>query len=157
MNSIVKQEFDILHETEAIRNDLMDMLSDADLQQKLPAANPTLGELCVESGQVQQSYTDSIRTFKQNWGYKPVEAGMAQSVDRLKAWYAELDSDMDAAFSALSEDDVQSRTIDRGFPAPVRTQLHIYREALLIFYAKAVVYLHALDKPLPQKMAEWIG
>ena len=64
---------------------------------------------------------------------------------------------MDAAFSALSEEEVQTRRIDRGFPAPVRTQLHIYREALLIFYAKAVVYLHALNKPLPKQMVEWIG
>jgi len=157
MNSIVKQEFDILHETEAIRNTLMDMLSDADLCYQLPGANPPFGQLCVEMGQVQQSYIDSIKTFKQDWAYKPVNGELATSVDKLKAWYAQLDADLDAAFSALSEEEVQTRSIDRGFPAPVRTQLHIYREALLIFYAKVVVYLHALNRPLPQQMLEWIG
>ena len=157
MNSIVKQEFGILHETEAIRCALMDMLTDDELRCKLPGDNPSLGELCVEIGQVQQSYIDSLKTFKQDWNYRPVPAALATSVEKLKAWYSQLDSEMDAVFSGFSEQDIVTRTIARGLSVPVRTQLHIYREALLIFYAKAVVYLRSLNKPLPPQMAEWIG
>ena len=157
MNSIVTQEFDILHATAAIRSALMDILTDADLAYKLPGANLTLGELCIENGQVELCYIDSLKTFKQHWDYPPVDPALATSVENLKTWYAQLDADLDAAFSALTEDEVQNRRIDRDFPAPIRTQLHVWREALLIFYGKAVVYLHALEKPLPTQMAEWIG
>ena len=64
---ISEGEFDILHQTQAIRGELMDMLSDADLAFKLPGANPTLGALCREMGQVEQSYIGWFKTLKQDW------------------------------------------------------------------------------------------
>ena len=59
--------------------------------------------------------------------------------------------------AALSEDNVQNRLIDRGFPMPPRVQLHCFREALLIFYGRAVFYLKALDKPVSPQAQMWIG
>ena len=49
--------------------------------------------------------------------------------------------------------------IDRGedFKVPPRIQLEIYREALLIFYGKVMVYLKAMDKPRPDIWNAWIG
>jgi len=34
---------------------------------------------------------------------------------------------------------------------------HVYREALLIFYAKAHLYVKALNKSVPGKWRWWIG
>ena len=157
MNSLVEKEFDILHLTENIRRELMDVLTDADLVFKLPGDNPPLGELCVEMGQAQRSYIDSFKTLKQDWTYQQPEPGMAASVEQLKKWYADLDAELDALLAGLDEQTVQTAIIERGFPAPVRVQFHIYREALLIFYGKAACYLKAMQKPLPKQMSEWIS
>jgi uncharacterized damage-inducible protein DinB len=157
MNTLVQNEFNILHETQNIRGELMDTLSDADLAYKLPGDNPTLGELCVEMGQVERSYIDSFRTLKQNWSYAAVDPSLKGSGARLKAWYQELDAELDAVLSGLDEQVVQTGIIERGFPAPVRVQFHIYREALLIFYGKAACYLKAIQRPVPKQMSEWMG
>jgi hypothetical protein len=157
MNTLVSQEFNILHQTQAIRGELMDVLTDADLAYKLPGDNLTLGQLCVEMGQVQRSYIDSFRTFKQDWSFAAVDSGLERSVARLKGWYRELDAELDSVLIGLDEQQVQAAIIERGFPAPVRMQFHIYREALLIFYAKAACYLKAMGRPLPKQMSEWIG
>lgn len=156
-NSIVTGEFEILHLTQAMRNQLMELLTDADLAYALPG-NMTLGELCANSGQVQQSYIDSLKTFAQSFDYAPVEPGVATSVERLKAWFARLDRDMDDAFAAIPEAEVQNRVIDRGgHTMPVRVQLHVYREGLLIFYGRATLYLNALGKEWSDQMKGWIG
>jgi hypothetical protein len=157
MNSLVSQEFNILHQTQAIRGEIMEVLSDADLAFKLPGDNLTLGELCVEMGQVERSYIDSFKTFKQDWSFPTVDPGMKGSVARLKGWYRELDAELDSVLIGLDEQQVQTGVIERGFPAPVRMQFHIYREALLIFYGKASCYLKAMQKTLPKQMSEWIG
>src|SRR5262249_36310123 len=134
MNSVAQQEFGILHETQAMRNQLMNMLTDADLAYQVPG-NPTFGELCWHSGAVQRTYIDSFKTFTLGYDYAKPDSAVASSVERLKAWFKSLDEEMDAAIAALSEDDAQSKLIDRagGFFLPVRPQIHVYREALLIF------------------------
>lgn len=157
MNTIVQNEFDILHETTNIRHELFGILTDADLAYKLPGNNPSLGAICREIGQVEQSYTASFKTLKQDFIYAPAAPALETSVQALKDWFAQLDAELEAALSALTEEQVQSATIDRGWQVPILTQFHIYREALLIFYAKAVCYLHALGKPLPEQMRVWIG
>ncbi len=156
MNSLVTNEFGILHETEAIRNQMIDVLTDADLAYRFPNC-PSLGELCREMGETEQCYIDSYRTFTMKFVYGGSDPALATRVARLKDWYAQLDRDLDAAMAALSEDQVQNGRIDREFPFPPRVQLHCYREALLIFYGRAVFYLRALGKPLSQQMIDWIG
>jgi hypothetical protein len=158
MNSIAEQEFGILHETQAMRNQLMDMLTDTDLAYRVPG-NPTFGELCWYIAEVQRTYVDSFKTFKLSFQYAEADAAVASSVDRLKALFKKLDEEMDAAISALSEEDAQNKPIDRlgGFFLPVRPQIHVYREALLIFYAKANVYLRAVNKPPTGQLKAWVG
>src|SRR5215213_7336925 len=96
-------EFDILHQTQAIRADLMNILSDADLAYRLPGSNPTLGAICREMGQVEQSYIDSFKTMKQSFEYASVNEALDTSVEKLKAWYQTLDSDLEAALIAIKD------------------------------------------------------
>lgn len=157
MNSLMQREGSILRQTQAIRNALMEVLTDDDLAYGLPGDNPTLGGLCVEMGQVERSYIESFKTFRQDFVYAPAAPDMATSVEKLRAWYQELDAELEVVLSGLSEADIQSRMIERGFPVPVGVQFHIYREGQLIFYAKVSVYLKAMQKAMPQQMMEWIG
>ena len=154
---ISEGEFDILHQTQAIRGELMNILSDADLTFKLPGSNPTLGAICRESGQVEQSYIDSFRTLKQSFAYRGVDPTLDTSVAKLNDWFQRLDADLEAALIALKDKDTQTTVVERGFPMPLGAQFHTYREALLIFYGKATCYLRAMDRPLPKQMSGWIG
>src|SRR5688500_9997251 len=57
-------------EYQAIRKQMMPMLTDEDLRFSPGGSNPTLGELCRVMGEVQRSYIDSFKTFKQDWSYR---------------------------------------------------------------------------------------
>jgi hypothetical protein len=159
MNSIVQREFPVLEETQALRNQLMALLKDEDLGCSPGGENPTLGALCREMGEVERAYIESFRTFKQDFSYRNAEPGLEGSVERLAAWFEELDRELKAELEALSEDDIHNRVIDRGggFMLPPTIQLHIYREALLIFYGKTSVYLKAMGKARPKQWQAWIA
>lgn len=156
MNSLIEQE---LPGTQELRDQLMDLLSDQDLAYKLPGDNPTLGALCEEMGYIQQVYIHSFKTFTQDWSYRDSQPEATNSVASLNTWYKKLDADLYEALSGLSEDDIHTRQIDRGhgFIASPYVQFQVYREALLIFYAKASLYLKALEKPLTDQWKSWIG
>jgi hypothetical protein len=158
-NSIVREQFDILHMTQAMRQQMIETLTDPDLAYRLPGANPSLGALFREIGEIEQDYINSFKTFKHDFAYQVNDPQLEQSVEHLNAWYKKLDGELDAALSALSEEEVQKKPIDRGggFMALPIMQMHIYREALLIFYGKATVYLRALNKPLSQQIQDWVG
>ena len=156
MNTFVQQHGEIYHETQVMREQLMDILSDSDLAFTPGGANPTLGELCKEMGEVEYSYIGSLKMLKQDWTYRNPEPGLAQSISQLKAWYSKLDEQLKVTMEGLSDEDLK-KTIDRGWPVGVGTQLHIYREALLIFYAKVAVYLKAMGKTMPKQWQGWIG
>jgi uncharacterized damage-inducible protein DinB len=159
MNQLMSQMGGLLQSTQGMRNQMMLLLTDADLAYRLPGDNLSLGELCREIGEVEQAYIDSFRTRQHNFGYKTDQQGLEGSVERLNAWYAALDAELLDALNALTQEDVERGTVDRGggFHMPISAQFHTYREALLIFYAKASLYLRALRKPLPHQIAEWIG
>lgn len=152
------QELNILHLTTALRTQMMDSLTDADLAFTFPN-NRTLGELCREMGDVERSYIDSFKTFKQTWVVHNTEPGLDRSVARLKAWYKALDEEFDAVLMAIPDSDLQKKTVDRGsgFAPTLGMQFHIYREALLIFCGKWSVYLRAMGKPLSEQWQGWVG
>ena len=156
MNSLVQEE---LPGSQDLRDQLMGMISDQDLAYKLPGSNPTLGELCEEMGHIQQVYIRSLQTYKQDWGYRDAQPDVANSVASLTAWYKKLDAELFEALSEFSEEDIHNKQIDRGqgFTPSLYIQFLIYHEALLIFYAKASVYLKALDKPYPDQWKVGIG
>lgn len=158
MNSLVESEFP-LHQTQIERYDLLQTLTDSDLAYKLPGDNPTLGELCREIGEVEYSYIQSFKTFKHDRSYRNTEPDLATSVARLQAWYITLDNEFDTVLREFSEEDLHHKQIDRGhgFTPSLYVQFEIYREALLMFYAKASVYLKALQKYVNDQWHAGIG
>ncbi|MCA0455124.1 MAG: hypothetical protein LCI00_14210 [Chloroflexi bacterium] len=150
MNSLIEEE---------LRDQLLDMLSDAELAYKLPGNNPTLGELCAEMGYVQQAYTQSFKTLKHDWVYRDSKPETPDSVASLKTWFKKLDVQLVEALSGLSESEIHTQQIDRGhgFTPSLHVQFQIYREAILIFYAKASIYLKALEKPYSDEWKGWVG
>ena len=158
MNSLMKEHGPILEQTQALRYQLVEILTDEDLAYSPGGDNPTLGALCREMGEVQQSYVTSFQTFEQEFRHRE-QPELERSVERLAAWFETLDRELKETLESLSEDDLQNRVIDRGggFVIPPTIQYHIYREALLIFYAKASVYLKGLGKTLPEQWQAWIA
>lgn len=158
MNSIVEQQFDILKETMALKSQLLAILKDEHLSKTLGGKTMSLGAVCKEMGEVQQMYSDSFRTFKQDWSYRYGDNSVTSSVAALTAWNEKLDADLLAAIASLSNEDIQSKTIDRGgFSPNPQVQVHIYREAILIFCAKVSIYLRALEIEFPEQWKYWIG
>ena len=146
-----------------LRDQLMDSLEDADLESRLGGETETLGALCREVGEIEHTYVESLRTFRQDFGYRNSEPVLELSVAALKAWYSDLDRALTAAIEALSEKDIEGRRIvrsdfDESFFSPLpKEQLDTYREALLIFYGKVSVYLKAMGKTRSKEWRDWIG
>ena len=59
MNSLFDEEIRGHH---SMRDHLLTVISDADLDYKMPGQNPTLGGLLVEMGDLQGVYTQSFET-----------------------------------------------------------------------------------------------
>ncbi len=157
MNRYMLEKWSWIEGTHGMRSQLLDSLSDADLAFSPGGQNMTLGALCREMGEVEYSYIQSLKTFRQDWSYHNEEADLENSVARLKAWFQTLDDELKATVDAFSDEDLQ-KTIDRGgFATPVELQLDVYLQALLIFLGKATVYFKAMNKALPQNFQEYIG
>ncbi len=157
MNRYMQEKWPWIEGTHGMRSQLTDMLSDADLSFNPGGQNMTLGALLREMGEIEYSYIQSLKTFKQDWSYRNTEAGLDSSISRLKAWYQTLDEQMKARVSDLSDEDL-TKTIDRGgFNMPVDLQLDVYLQALLIFFGKVTIYLKAMNRSYPQTIQEYIG
>jgi hypothetical protein len=165
VNGLLRQHLEstFFVEYQALRDQVMEVLSEADLARDLGGGTQTLGALCREIGEVEHAYVDSFRTFRRDFSYRYPDPGIERDRDALVAWFHRLDADLLAALDALSDADVRDRHMegadfDPGAFSPLPTvQLDIYREALLIFYAKVSVYLRVFGIPLPGDWASWIG
>ncbi len=165
MNSIVGEYLAASYfpEYQALRDQLMALLTDGDLAFRLGGSTVSLGALCREIGEIEHSYVESFRTFRQDFGYRNRDPQVEISVAALAAWYAKLDADLMAALEGLTEEDIAGRRILRAdfeadyFEPTVAQQLDVYREALLIFYGKVSIYMRAIDRPLPPQWQQWIG
>jgi hypothetical protein len=157
MNSYISGDWLWIEGTHAMRSQLLDVLSDTDLAFTPGGQNATFGALCRALGEVEYSYTQSLKTFKQDWSYHNTEALIESSVAQLKLWYHILDEEMKSTVAALSGEDFK-KSVDRGgFELPVTRQLDVYLQALLIFFGKAIVYLKAMNKPVPEQIQDYIG
>lgn len=72
----------------------MEILSDRDLAVRLDGDTPSLGSLCREIGEIEQSCVESFTTFRQDFAYRNPDPAAEQSVAALQAWYAVLDRDL---------------------------------------------------------------
>lgn len=158
MNRYMQDKWSWIEGTHGMRARLLDTLSDADLAFDPGGTNMTLGALCRELGEVEYSYIQSLKTFKQDWSYRNTAAGLEQSIAQLQAWYQTLDEEMKATVAALSDEEL-TKTIHRGgdFSLPVEMQLDVYLQALLIFFGKVSIYLKAMNRPLSEDIQACIG
>ncbi|MBA3827003.1 MAG: DinB family protein [Ktedonobacterales bacterium] len=157
MNRLMTEYYPTFAHYQSLRDQMLELLTDADLNYQPSAANATLGTLCREIGETQYGYIESFKAWQHDFSYHNPEPMLTQHIATLKEWYAKLDSDLHAVIEALSDDDL-TKTIDRGgWSLPVTAQLDVYKEALLIFYGKADVYLKMLGKPLTEQWREWIA
>lgn len=159
MNRFMQEHGNVYRLTQVMREQLLEILSDNDLSFTPGGSNPTLGELLKEMGEVEYSYIGSIKLLKHDWSYRNPQPGLANSVSQLKSWYAKLDDQLKITMEGLTDDDL-NKMLERGtgeFMVSVGTELHIYREALLIYYAKIAVYLKAMNKTMPDQWKGWIG
>jgi uncharacterized damage-inducible protein DinB len=158
MNQLVKDYLPMFHEYQTLRDALMATLSDADLGFTPGGTNPTLGQLCREIGETERIYIDSLKARKMDFGgYGSSDAALAQSVERLKAWYAELDGELRATLEALSDEQLMEAVDRGGWSLPIRIQVEVYKEALLLFYGKADVYMRALGRTPSERWRQWVG
>ena len=158
MNRYMQEKWAWIEGTHGMRTHLLDTLSDADLAFNPGGTNLTLGELCREMGEVEYTYTQSLKTCKQDWSYHNTEAELERDVEKLKAWYPTLDQDMKATLESFSDDDL-SKSIDRGTGSSLPVELHLeaYLQAQLIYLGKAGVYFRAMNRELPQLFQDYIG
>ena len=156
MNRFMQEQWSIFEGSHKLRTDVLNLLADADLAFSPGGLNMTFGALCREMGEIEYSYIQSLKTFKQDWSYRNREAGLDSSVAKLKAWFDKLDQDMKSTVEVMSDEDLK-KPVERGFSVPAETQLQIYLQALLIFFGKATIFLKAMNKPLTKNLQDWIG
>lgn len=158
MNRFMQEKWSWIEASHAMRTELLDTLSDTNLAFNPGGQNLTLGALCRQMGEIEHSYIQSLKTFKQDWSYRNPEAGLETNPAKLKAWYQTLDDQMKTTVSAFSDEDLK-KLVDRsgGYSMPVEMQLDVYLQALLIFFGKVTIYLKAMNKPLPETVQEYIG
>jgi hypothetical protein len=165
MNSLLRDYFPATYfqEYQVLRSELTDVLRAEDLAYQPAGGTRTLGELCRDIGEIEHAYIQSFRTFRLDFSWRHEDARVERDVAALTSWYADLDRDLLAAIEDLTEEDIATRRIarvdfgvDDFSPLPAQ-QLDIYREALLIFYAKVSIYLRALGRGLPGHWEPWIG
>lgn len=159
MNRIMRDQYPLFREYQSLRNQLLEGLSDEDLAYTPGGANPSLGALCREIGETERIYLDSFKTWTMDWSYRADDAELETRVARLVAWYAELDQELETTISSLGDDAIDSKLVDRGpnFKLPPQFQLEVYKEALLLFYGKADVYLKTMNKPRSEQWQAWVG
>jgi len=156
MNQFMEQKWSWLEGSHAMRTGLLDVLTDADLKFTPGGDAMPLGALIREMGEIEHSYIQSLKTATQNWDYRNTEAGLADSVEKLKAWFQTLDDELKTLVSGFSDEDLKKTVERNGYPMPFEMQLEVYLQALLIFFGKASIYLKAMGKPLPPNIKEWI-
>lgn len=157
MNQSILEKWPWLEASPVMRSQLLDILSDADLVFSPGGQNVPLGALLHEMGDIEYQYIESLKTLKHDWSYHNTEAGLESSVARIRAWYQQLYNELLATLSALSQEDL-TKLVDRGgFSSTVERQVGIYAEAQLIFFGKVVIYLRAMNKPLPGDFQDYFG
>jgi DinB superfamily len=158
VNKFMQDRWSWIEGTHGMRALLLDGLGDADLAFNPGGQNVTLGALLREIGEIEHAYVQSLKSFKQDFAYRNTAPGLDGSLAQLRAWYQTLDDEMKAIVSGFSDDDLH-QTVERGggFAPAVEVQLDIYLQALLIFFGKAVIYLRAMNKPLPKPVQDYIA
>lgn len=157
MSETFKEFMKLLKHYQDLKHQMLEIINDGDLAHAFPGS-PSLGALCKEIGETEQSYIDSFKTLKLNFSYRNPDATLTASTAALGAWYANMDKEMQAILEAFNDQELETKRVGRGsWMVPIELNLDIYLQAVLIFCGKAWVHLHALGKELPEQWADWIG
>jgi len=148
----------LLRYTSQLRTTMLNNLSDADLGVAVPG-NPSLGELCREMGNVENSYIQAFMTRRLVWGLQRDDSPeTAASVEKLRGWFKALDEEFISVLQTLPEADYEAMQVERGDRVlPADAIYQNYHEALLIFCGRCSVYLRMMGKPLDEQWLSWIG
>jgi hypothetical protein len=156
MNTLFDEEIRGHH---SMRDHLLTVVTDDDLDRPMPGRNPTLGELLVQMGDLQGVYTHSFETFTLDWTHRRLPVPDRITRASLRAWFDAHDEAMKAALDRFTDSELRVDRIDRGggFVASPFVQHEVYREAVYIVYGKLSVYLGALERDAGESWAAWIG
>jgi hypothetical protein len=157
MNSIMQDYYPTFKHYVALRDQMLDLLTDEELAFSIEG-NETLGALCKTIGDTQQMYINSFKSLEMDFAYTHLDNSLGDSVGALRAWYAEMDAELEKTIAAFSDQEIAEKVVDRGdeFTLPIHLHLDVFKEALLIFYGKSRVYLKALGKEMPKQWRSWI-
>jgi uncharacterized damage-inducible protein DinB len=157
MSETFKEFLKLLKHYQDLKHQMLDLIDDADLAHTI-SGSPSLGALCKEIGETEQSYIDSFKSLKLNFHYRNPDATLTTSTAALSTWYKAMDAEMQSVLDAFSDQDLESKRLGRGnWMVPIELNLDIYLQAVMIFCGKAWVHLHALGKEMPEQWADWIG
>ncbi|MHC5796545.1 hypothetical protein ACVXZ4_10345 [Lacisediminihabitans sp. FW035] len=156
MNNLYDEEIRGHH---SMRDHVLTVFSDNDLDYKLPGANPRLADLLIEMGTLQGVYTHSFRTFELDWAHRELPTPDSVTISTLRSWFDGQDDALKTVMDRFTDDELHIDRIDRGggFIASPFIQHEIYREAVYIFYGKISVYLKALNRDAGDSWAAWVG
>jgi uncharacterized damage-inducible protein DinB len=158
MHTSIEMSWSWIQAMNGLRSELLATLTDSDLTFDPGGANPALGDLLVQMGEIEHSYVSSFVHLTQDWDYRNSDALLRTSVTALTAWFQSLDEQLEAALNALG-DDTPERQITRpsGGAMSVDFQMQTYVQSMFIFFGKFVVYFRAMNKALPQHVEDYIG
>jgi hypothetical protein len=74
-------------EYQALRDQLMEILTDDDLGYHVDGENPSLGALCREIGETEHCYIESFKSFTPDFGYRNADPRLEDSVASISTWY----------------------------------------------------------------------
>lgn len=155
MNKLIVQKGTLIDLMHNLRTEILNSILDADLDKTLGGTTLSLRALLLEQAGFQRAYTELFRTFALRFDQNILDENL--TLEAIKTKFDALDTDMIAALEALSNEDL-ARSVDRGsHKIPLEITFFTYRESLMIFAAKASIYLRALGRALPPQVAGWIG
>lgn len=155
MNKLIAQKSTLIDLTHNLRTEILNAISDADLDRTLGGTTLSLRALLLEQAGFQGAYTELFRTFALRFDQTVPDESLR--LEAIKAKFEALDAEMIAALEALSNEDL-ARSVDRGsHKIPLEITFFTYRESVFIFAAKASVYLRALGHALPPQVAGFVA
>ncbi|UQN09769.1 hypothetical protein [Deinococcus sp. QL22] len=158
MNRLTEQRAHLIDLTHTLRDTVFGEITDANLDFSPGGTALTLRRLLLEQAEIQAAYAESFRTLKLKFDVVAPEE--IRTTAQIQEWFAQLDTEMFEALDALSNEDLSRPHEPRGQMSPrytVEISFHTYRESVLIFAAKASVYLRALGRTLPKLMKSFVG
>ncbi|ULH14087.1 DinB family protein (plasmid) [Deinococcus sp. KNUC1210] len=158
MNRLMQQRTHMIDLTHSLRDEVFKPISESDMEFSPGGSAHTLRGLMLEQADIQAAYAQSFRTLHLSFGDATPDE--QQNIQELRAHFARLDAELLAALEALSDEDLKRPHDPRGLKAPgytVETSFYTYRESVLIFAARATVYLRALGRDVPALMKSFVG